>query len=231
MTHEDTAGNAVHAFLGGAAIVAMVAGWRRISRPERIAAAAFLLGVLLFGATVRWQPFTARLQIPFLVLLGPCLLIPLIRVHPRLAGIGVFSACLLALPSLVLNASRPLLPPAPFALSWVAPRSILVEPRERQYFANRPQLYRSYTDAVAQLDSLGCTRAALAAGYDSWEYPLWALSGGRMRFAHRAAGHAGDCAVVALDPPAAWRPSTATSGTRPLLRAQGISVWRTAPAP
>jgi hypothetical protein len=235
-TQEDLAGNPAHFWLGLVALVLLITTWRRVHRPQRIAAAAYLAGILLFALTVRWQPFGARLHTPMLVLLSPCLLLVLVDRWSRLAALGLVFALVLSLPPLLLNASRPLLPPEPFGWSWIRTRSILVEPREAQYFANDPSRYPAYLSAMGMVRRLGCRRVAIQAGYDSWEYPLWAL--GRrdhISFEHyspeatdpeRPSAADRDCAVVGLDQPAGWRPSLLPPGVQPLVAQGGVTVWR-----
>jgi hypothetical protein len=225
---EDLAGNLVHTWLGLAAVVLLIAGWRRGSRPARIMAAAFLAGILLFVLTVRWQLFIARLHTPMIILMSPCLLLLIDRRWPRAASAGVCAAMLMALPPLLRNSTRPLLPAGPGA------GSILTVGRPAQYFARRPERYEAYQRTVAVLTGLGCGQVGLVAGYDSWEYPLWALGrAAALRFEHlpppESPGTApapAACAVVGLDQPAGWRPRQAGKEAELRFESGPLSVWR-----
>ena len=173
-TSEDIAGNPVQALLGLLALGFLVAAWRRVTLPERLMAGALVSGIVLFAMAIRWQPYIARLHAPVIILLSPCLLLLLERRSSRLATGGLALALLLALPPLFSNEDRPLIPRRTSHVE-VPARSILVAPREAQYFATRPGLYQPYRKAVAALEQSGCTRIGIVAGYDSWEYPLWAM--------------------------------------------------------
>ena len=234
---EDIAGNLIHALLGLAAVVLLIATWRRIPREQRVMAGCFLGGVLLFGVTVRWQPFIARLHTPVLVLLAPCLLLPLERRFPKAAMLALCAAGLMALPPLFQNTLRPIVPATSMGWTGVRPRSILVESREGQYFATRPNLLLPYRNAIHALGSLPCRRVGLVAAYDSWEYPLWAmgrprqlgfvhLEPGKLRPALTGPAGAGPCATVALDQPPGWRPGHLPGDRGPLFSDPPISVWR-----
>jgi len=227
-TSEDIAGNFVAAALGILALGLLAVSWRRISIPERLMVVGFLAGGLLFALTIRWQPFIARLHTPILVVLPPCLLLSVERRWPRVAGAFLAAALCLALPPLLLNASRPLLSPEMIGWKGVRARSILVESRDVQYFANRPELYEPYRSAVEILTRLGCTRAVLEAGYDSWEYPLWSMGRRhRLTFHHeQPIGSGTDCAVVGLDQPPGWRPAGGTREPVPRVSRFGVVVWR-----
>lgn len=232
-TSEDIAGNFVAAALGILALGLLAVSWRRISPPEKLMVVGFLAGGLLFALTIRWQPFIARLHTPILILLPPCLLLGVERRWPRVAGAGLAAALCLALPPLLLNGNRPLLSAAMVGWNGTRARSILVESRDGQYFANRYQLYEPYRGAIEAIRGLGCTRATLKAGYDSLEYPLWAL--GRddgMSFQHVPSGNrtaqpsVAPCALVALDQPANWRPPHAAPGAVPVMEDGTVTVWR-----
>jgi hypothetical protein len=236
-TSEDLAGNPVHLLLGMAALAYIIMAFRRIPKREQLMAGSFLAGGLLLVLTVRWQPFIARLHIPVLLLLPVCLLVPLERRWPRATMAALFAAVLLALPALLLNSSRPILPAVTIGWKDIPARSILVESRTAQHFVSRPELYAPYRHIVETLAQLGCRRVELAAGYDSWEYPLWAM--GRkhdLRFRHLrpVTGAAGTthppsgtpCAVVGLDQPAGWKPPHVSAGALPLFSTGTVTLWR-----
>jgi 4-amino-4-deoxy-L-arabinose transferase-like glycosyltransferase len=234
---EGSAGNLIQTLLGLAGIAVLLVAWRRIQGPERVMACLLLMGVLLFGLTVRWQPFIARLHTPIVVLLSPCLLLVLERQWPRITGVGLGAAFLFALPPLFQNPTRPLTPARAMGLTLSGPHSILTTSRAAQYFVNRPEVHPAYRSAIEAISQAGCRRAGLVAGYDSWEYPLWAL--GRkhdLHFVHRdpvradpgqsRAPAGSSCATVALDQPASWRPGHIPAGTAPLYSSPEVTVWR-----
>jgi hypothetical protein len=232
---EDIAGNLVHTVLGLGTVILLIVTWRRIPPAQRWMAACFLAGVLLFGATVRWQPFIARLHTPILVLLAPCLLLPMERRFPRITALALGAAVVLAFPPLFQNTLRPLWPARSHGWTGIRPRSILVESRDAQYFAMRPELQRPYLSAVHALAGRQCRRVVLVAGYDSWEYPLWALGRAQaLGFTHRESAKAragqtpalGDfCATVVLDHPADWRPGHLPADAMPHFSSASVTVW------
>ena len=234
-TSEDIAGNPVHAVLGLLALGLLVATWRRVTLPERLMAGGLIAGVVLFALAIRWQPFVARLHAPIVILLSPCLLVFLERRSRGLGTAGLTAALVLAIPPLFSNGSRPIVPTHTSQTRVAAP-SVLVAPRDVQYFANRPGLYEPYRSAIAAIARLGCTRVGLVAGYDSWEYPLWALGRrGHLSFEHyppadpapTGGPRAGPrwCAVVALDRPKGWRPPDLPRDAEPVLDTGPVTVW------
>jgi hypothetical protein len=121
---------------------------------------------LLFSALLRWQIWHSRLLLPLAVLAAPWLGWWLSRQRGafRLAAGTLLLAG--ALPVLFLNRSRPLL----------GPDSVLTTPREQQYFANRPELHKTYHEAAAVLRQHGAQHSLLYLSGDSWEYPLWVMA-------------------------------------------------------
>jgi hypothetical protein len=207
-TDEGLAGNPLQ-FLLGVFGCGLVAGrWRRLRREQRITAVALAASVLLLTMTVRWQPFNGRLHLPIFVLGAPCLALMLGRARGWWLPAAVAALTLVALPSVLTNTSRPLVPWATLARDGV-----LHTPRAVQYFANRPDLYRPYSALIQRIWETGCTRAGMVADYDSWEYPLWAL--GRpagLTFVHMGAARGttrprgGEpCLLIGLDPPPGWQ--------------------------
>jgi len=143
---------------------------------------------------------------------------------------------ILAMPPLFSNGSRPILPTRTSQTRVPAP-SVLMASRDVQYFANRPELYEPYRKAIAAIEQSGCTRIGLAAGYDSWEYPLWALGRrGGLTFEHdrppdaaaNSVPPAGQtpCALVALDQPKGWRPADRSPAAVPVFVDGPVAVWR-----
>ena len=233
-TREDIAGNPVHVLLAVAGGTLILRHWRGIQRVERAAAIAFLAGVAAFAVSVRWGPYIARLHTPMIILMIPCLALAFERRWPRVARISLAVAFALALPALVLNQSRPLLSDGlPQSIS-IGARSVLTTSRHEQYFATRPELLRPYETALRTTRDRACGRVALKAGYDSFEYPFWAL--GRpygITFEHyvrrtpivAATSAAGPCALFAVDQLPGWRPPSAPPDAAPAMTSGPVVVW------
>jgi len=225
-TDEGLAGNPLQFLLAIFGAVWGVFAWRRLRNEHRLTIAVLGASALLLGETVRWQPFNGRLHLPLFVLAAPCiaLLLGKLRRPWMVVVAGVLAAG--AAPALLSNNTRPLL-----ALGTLAPGSVLRVPRDQQYFAARPELYRTYASLIRRVSDTGCTRVGLVADYDSWEYPLWAL--GRptgLRFSHQPrslraplAPDADACLWIGLDPPPELRPP---SSLHLLWQEPPLSLWR-----
>ena len=229
-THEDLAGNLPQFALGAIGLVVVTVRWRRLAPSQRAVAASLGASVLLFAATIRWQPFNSRLHLPGFALLAPCLSLLLQKAGTRWTAIVLAAISVTAIPALLLNQSRPLLTTGATSQSSAARRSILTQSREEQYFANRPQLEVPYTELVDRVRTLGCARVGIRAGYDSWEYPLWALSEGHVWYEHVAVANASSklargtpppCALIGLDQASDWSPERGQL----LWRLGAFSLW------
>jgi hypothetical protein len=186
VVHEDYAGNGLHLLL---ALVAVPLIWRRKVGQTRTYCLAVLAGAMLFCLLLRWQPFNSRLQLPLFILWAPLTGIAFGEVRQRWAvSVGMLLS-VAALPWLLFNASRPLLPlprtlVARIAPSVQAPPSIFTAPRQEQYFRNSPWVMESFVACASRIKAAGYTRVGLRLGIDSWEYPLWALLGPGVRIEH-----------------------------------------------
>lgn len=164
--HEDVASSPVHMLLvliclPAAALLRRLPGRRTIVAYVGAIAAAFLLFCTIF----RWQPYHVRLTLPLMLLCAPVIALVASRL-PRLIQVSIVVLLLiLAVPSILLNQSRPL----------VGPLGIFTVDRTQQYFVNRPGLAASYAQATSSLVAAGCRRVGLISGPDDWEYPLWVL--------------------------------------------------------
>ena len=178
-----------------------------LRREQRRTAVGLGASGLLLTMTVRWQPFSGRLHVPLFVLGAPCLALMLVRARGWWLPAAVAALALGALPSVLSNTSRPLVP-------WgtLARDSVLHAPRDEQYFANRPDL-PAVPALIQRIRETGCTRAGMVADYDSWEYPLWAMGHpAGLTFVHMGAARGttrprgGDpCLLIGLDPPPGWQ--------------------------
>ena len=241
-TDEDQAGNPLLFVAGLATVVAVAVRWNGRGPHERTLTVAILGSGLLFGLVVRWQPYNSRLELPGFLLLAPLIIAGLNRWSGRAAQVFGLGAVLVGLPPLLANATRPVLP-GRFRLgnTEVDVGSVLSTDRTTQYFAREPGMARGYRLTAERLAATKCTRVAVKAGYDSWEYPLWALT----RHAGVPTGFEPNwvdnatrkhqppasmpCGVVALDQSADWVPAPFTGWTA-VVREPRIVLWMPEPA-
>lgn len=242
-TDEDQTGNPLLFLTGVAVAVVSVLRWQRLPRPNRIVLVGTLVGLVLFGVAVRWQPFNSRLQLPGFLPVAPLVVVCLWNWRP-LAARGLAAASVLAaLVPLIANASRPFLGgQRQIGTRSVSVASVMTAPRTTQYFVRNQPLEAGYVAVIDRLIGVGCFEVALATGYDSWEYPLWMLarsSGAAIRFRPNWVVNATrkhqppapmPCAVVALDQPATWVPEPFTGWTV-AVRSAGIALWLPGGAP
>jgi hypothetical protein len=223
-TDEGLAGNPLQFLLALVGAAILFAAPSRLRGERRVMIGALAAGAFLIGITVRWQPFNGRLHLPLFVLAAPCVALLLSRFRGPWMAIAVTVLAAAALPDLVSNTSRPLLP-------WgtLAPHSVLRAPRDEQYFANRPELQGPYAALVRRITETPCTRIGMIADYDSWEYPLWQMGRtGGLTFVHTGARRAPDardvpCLWIGLDPAPDWRPSPQL---RLLWQQPPLSLWQ-----
>jgi hypothetical protein len=143
----------------------------RRGRP-RLYAAAFLVSVLAYVATVKWQPWGNRLILFLLVLGAPLAGLWLAGVLTRPRRTAAWAAIL----ALTVGACAGWL-----AVGFGWPRrlvghgSIFTESRIEQRFNRRPQWLGDYLWAADAVRAAGAHRVGLVQGEDTWEYPWWVL--------------------------------------------------------
>jgi len=121
---ENSAGNPVHLVTAAALLVATLARGRRLGRTSRAALAVGAMaggGWLLALAPLKWQPWSARFDLPFFALLAVPLGVGLDAL-PAIAGRALAAALVVgALPALLMAAFRPLVDLAAVAAvpAWV----------------------------------------------------------------------------------------------------------------
>ena len=96
---------------------------------------------------------------------APFLAIVLTEIETRIAVATGSLLLICCLPWVFYSESRPLL----------GENSVLITPRQAQYFANDPGFIFSYTSSVDVIAQTGCQQVGIILGGDTWEYPLWAL--------------------------------------------------------
>ncbi len=165
--HEDTTGAPLMVIL---LIVAFgyflitPSRWRTARRRYAgVLLAASVLGFSGFCATVKWQPYHARLHLPLLMIAAAPCAIELARIRPRIIA-DLFFVVLFALAAvdIIKNPTHPL----------SGSKSIFRHTREEQYFVERRDLFSDYCAAADLLKDCHGTIGISTAG-DGWEYPLW----------------------------------------------------------
>jgi 4-amino-4-deoxy-L-arabinose transferase-like glycosyltransferase len=170
---EDSTGNPFHLLLfiftcGWAALSALR---RRQDRLVLVYTTAVVTGYVLFCASIKWQPFDVRLDLPLFVAAAPATGLALARIaRERITSIISLLLLLLTVPPLLCNPSHPL----------VARNNIFNLDRESEYFLNRPELAAPYIQAADFLASQQCNSIGLAMEPNDYEYPLWILMHNRL---------------------------------------------------
>jgi hypothetical protein len=180
-THEANAPNPLHLLL---LIGCAIGLWRAKLRDPRLGFALALgASFVAFSALFKWQPYNSRLHTPLFVLglaWAAVELEKLPRPGRRAVLLGVTLA---ALPSALLNYTRPLLVLPGHSVS--PSPSIATLPRNLQYFLYWPHLAQPYLDVAVRIAESGCTDVGIRAYPDAWEYPVMALTreaGSQVRF-------------------------------------------------
>jgi hypothetical protein len=163
---EDVAGCGGHVLL---IALAFTLCWRPSNaRPwlPRTYAAVWAIAFLVFCCYLRWQPWSARLQLPLFVLFSPLIgTVCSLRLSARVGRALSVLLLIAGLPYLVFNQSR----------SLVGRRNLFTMSRRELMFYNRPHLQGPYERVVHDLAAARCDRIGLVMGVDDWEYPLWSI--------------------------------------------------------
>lgn len=181
---EDYAGDPLQAILAVISIVAALILWRRDPLPA-LYAGALVVTFIVFAAYLRWQPWLSRLELPMLVAAGP-LIGTVLAGWLKGLGVGIVVAVLFvgAVPFVIDNQSRPMVgfafPLNPRLLPEGA--TIFNTPREQLYFVKNRSFEGPVRRAAADAQSSGCGEVGMWLRGNDWEYPLWALTGGKSRF-------------------------------------------------
>jgi hypothetical protein len=159
---DNAAGNPLHLLLFTACVGVLAA---RRSFPAFHPLWGFLIlvaaGFFLFSLLLKWQPWGARLELPFLLLAAP--LAGAILGQWR-GGIAIAALLLLfSTPWALVNATRPLL----------GPDSVLTAPRLLQSFAASPGLREPLLGAARAVAAKQCRRIGLELGPDDPEHLIW----------------------------------------------------------
>jgi hypothetical protein len=166
---ENGAGNLLHLLLILTCIVIFIFR-KQFKLKFKENAGSYILTVCatfcIFCYLVKWQPWNARLHLPFFVLTTPFLGLVLSNLSKKQVINSIAIVLILsALPWVFFNRYRPV----------IDSNNIFITPRIEQYFKNRPKFQQPYVQAVQYLNSKQCYKVGLMMGQDTWEYPLWMI--------------------------------------------------------
>jgi hypothetical protein len=182
--HEDNGPNLVQSILIVAAFVFGLAGWAGRGSFDRFCYwLAWLTGLVVFAAVIRWNLFQVRYHLPAFLLAAPIVACawPERWSQSRKAVAMLLFLAVSALPVLLLNQARELVP---LSRNWLLPLnrdrvSYLVQSRLERLFVNQPALLAPYQNAVEAIVKSDAAQIGLVLGGDSWEYPVWSMLRGR----------------------------------------------------
>jgi 4-amino-4-deoxy-L-arabinose transferase-like glycosyltransferase len=166
--NEDLAGNALHTTIIFAVFVTLLWSTSRLGRFDGAYAVCAAAGFLIFAAILKWQPWASRLMLPGFLLSAPLVgKIIADRFSTRVTGF-LLSMILLcgALPFVILNGSKPLIPFHGQAPIWELPRHATM-------FVNQPELEAQYAAIANYLKQCGCDQLGLVADEGAWETPIF----------------------------------------------------------
>lgn len=158
---EDTAGNGIHLVI---VVLALATAFIKKNRSIVIARYGLIIAFsyVLFCSSLKWQPWSTRLQLPLFVLASP-LVVVFASLGTRALLAGQLLLFLMSMPWLFLSNYRPVL----------GRESIFYTDRWSQYFIARPELKTRYDLAIKDVGLFNGENIGLILGNDSWEYPFW----------------------------------------------------------
>ena len=177
-TEVSRAQNPLHALLLAGLLLAVLL--RRVPLPP-LYTGMVVATFMLFSVFLVWFPHITRIHMGLYALAAPCAGLAAERLRQRWRT-GLLVVLLIgALPPLLLNQTRPLLPEQAVHLIWKRDiRGCWGNPREQLYFNSRPEIRDAY---IAAADDIASARPAVVGvrlWQDGWEYPLWELLRNRM---------------------------------------------------
>lgn len=177
-TEDSRAQNPLHALLLAGLLLAYLL--RRVTLPP-LYAGMVVATFMLFSVLLVWFPHITRIHMGLYALAAPCAGLAAEKLRQRWQT-GLLVLLLLgALPPLLLNQTRPLLPEQCVQFIWHRDvRDCWSNPREQLYFNSRPEVRDAY---IAAADAVAAARPAVVGvrlWQDGWEYPLWGLLRNRM---------------------------------------------------
>jgi hypothetical protein len=169
---EDRAGNPLHALLILIFTAVTVVRARTVSRKALLYTLLSASTMVILSVMFKFTIFGSRYHLPFFLLFAPCMgyaIVRFLRPYPaRLVGLLLVVASWSWLTGID---SRPLIPASDDV------NSILVESRDKLYFAMVPGHDVLYKEMVELIQEAGCTDVGMMFSGGGAEYPLWAYMG------------------------------------------------------
>jgi hypothetical protein len=174
VTQEDLTSNPYHFYLILFTLPLVLLMWKKLGGRVVLYSTLAGLTLVVFSFIFKWHIFSVRYHLPFFVLLAPTF--GLVWGIFNRVKVGVLLAALLvvlARPWLLSIDSRPIVPVEGHSTI----NSILVEPRDRLYFANNLDLYEDYRQVTDSIKAKSCQTVGIMLHGGDAEYPLWPLMG------------------------------------------------------
>jgi hypothetical protein len=177
---EDNAPNLFHTILILVAVGAIAARWRQPAPAvRRIYWIAWLAGIVVFAAVLRWGLWQTRYHLPAFALAAPIVATAWPQRWSRARGAVALPLLLglSSLPFLMFNHSRQLVPlfrdrPLPLLRDRA---SYLTQSAMERLFVNQSRLLGPYQSAIETIPRSNASQVGLILGGDSWEYPVWRM--------------------------------------------------------
>lgn len=177
-TEDSRAQNPLHALLLGGLLLTFLL--RRGTLPP-LYTGMVVATFILFSVLLVWFPYITRIHMGLYALVAPCAGLAAEKLRQRWQTGLLVLVLLGALPPLLLNQTRPLLPEQCVQFIWHRDvRDCWSNPREQLYFNTRPEIRDTY---IASADAIAAAAPAVVGvrlWQDGWEYPLWGLLHNRM---------------------------------------------------
>lgn len=177
--HEDLGPNPLHTIL--LALALAIALWRLPARPahQSIYLLAWLGGLAIFCSLIRFSMWEVRYHLPGFAAAAPLfgLAWPPAWEATRKTTALVLALTIAALPALIFNESRTLIPlwRAQFPSLGRDRPSYLSQSRLERLFANQPQMLAPYQNAIEIVTRSNATQLGIMMDRDNFEYSIWRL--------------------------------------------------------
>jgi hypothetical protein len=176
---HDNGPNPFHTLLIAGTVLVAAVRWRKLPPLQRAYWGAWLVGIIVFAAALRFGNWQVRYHLPAFVLAAPLFATawPQRWASSRPATALMLFLAFAALPDLLLNQTSELISlerNRPLPLRRDRP-SYLTQSRDERLFVSQPQMLAPYRDAVDTIVRSNASQIGLMLGGDSWEYPVWRM--------------------------------------------------------